>query len=199
MCAAQLSGTCARHCSYSRTYVFPVSFKSVCPLKRFKSKVAQSVCCITPSRAGGRCTDRSTLSSGRGIHHLFDDLLACITVKFPVLCGCSQRILVEACFFIYFLFKLNLQTFFIRPFFFSKLHFLSYHSVQSSWYIARIFTLLLLFILGFEDELQHVRNSHQHACTFQNISESGWGLIGRCGIALKVQSRARLLHSMYNL
>lgn len=76
----------------------------------------------------------------------------------------------------------------------------SHRSVQPSWHMAHISSLLLLFILVFEDELQHVRNSHQHSCTFPNISErkAREGFIRNRGVALKLQSRARLYNLQYS-
>lgn len=85
VCACGISARhlCVCRWSCSRTCVFPMSFNSVCPSKRSKSKLAQAVCCITPSHGGGKCTDGSTLSLSGGIHHLCDDLSACITLKVP--------------------------------------------------------------------------------------------------------------------
>lgn len=39
---------------------------------------------------GGKCTDGSTLSLSGGIHHLGDDLSACINVKVPLFCVGAQ-------------------------------------------------------------------------------------------------------------
>lgn len=115
-----VSGMCVRHIreapvcrwSCSRTCVFPVSFNSLCPSKRSKSKPAKAVCCITPSHGGGKCTDGSTLSLSGGIHHLWWSVSLHHTESPLVLCGCSWRMIMEGCFFFtYFLFKLNPQNF----------------------------------------------------------------------------------------